>query len=135
MNPEITDYITAQLYAAGVPDVFYTQIMMKKSRPAYQITVICEGEHLDDVKRILFTESTTIGLRIHPFRKEALLRRFTEVKTPFGMVKVKRSYLDEKEVSVKPEADQCAAIAKEKGIPMKEVMRIILAEAQKDHDA
>jgi uncharacterized protein (TIGR00299 family) protein len=135
MNPEITDYIAAQLYAAGVPDVFYTQIMMKKSRPAYQITVICDGEHLAAVKRILFTESTTIGLRVLPFHKEALSRRFTEEKTPFGMVKVKRSYFDGREVSVKPEADQCAAIAREKGIPMKDVMRVILAAIQKDHDA
>jgi len=134
MNPEITDYITAQLYAAGVPDVFHTQIMMKKSRPAYQITVICEREHLAEVKRILFTESTTIGLRIFPFHKETLQRRFTEVKTPFGTVKVKRSYLDGQEVSIKPEADQCATIAREKGVPMKEVIRIILAAAQKDHD-
>ena len=136
MNPEITDYITSLLYEAGVPDVFYTQIMMKKSRPAYKISVICEDEHLEDVKRILFTESTTIGLRIFPFRKETLERRFTEVETPFGAITVKRSYLDGREVSLKPEADQCAAIAKEKGIPMKEVMRIILAAAaQKDHDA
>jgi len=134
MNPEITDYITAQLYAAGVPDVFYTQIVMKKSRPAYQITVICEKEHLAAVRRILFTESTTIGLRIFPFRKETLQRRFTEVETPFGTVKVKRSYLEGREVSMKPEADQCATIAREEGIPMKEVMRIILAAAQKDHD-
>ena len=135
MNPEITDYITAQLYAAGVPDVFHTQIMMKKSRPAYQITVICEREHLEDVRKILFTESTTIGLRIFPFHKETLQRRFTEVQTPLGTVKVKRSYLDGQEVSIKPEADQCAAIAKKKGIPMKEVMRVILAAAQKNHDA
>ena len=134
MNPEITDYITAQLYASGVPDVFYTQVIMKKSRPAYQITIICEREHLAEVRRILFTESTTIGLRIFPFQKETLQRHFTEVKTPFGVVKVKRSYLDGKEVSIKPEADQCAAIAREKGIPMKEVMRIILAATQKDYE-
>ena len=134
MNPEITDYLTAQLYAAGVPDVFYTHIMMKKSRPAYKITVICEREHLDAVKRILFTESTTIGLRILPFHKETLQRRFTEEKTLLGIVKVKRSYLDGQEVSIKPEADQCAAIARETGIPMKEVIRTILASVQKNHD-
>ena len=128
MNPEMTEYISGRLFAAGAGDVWFTPVIMKKGRPAFTLSVICEAEQLDAIREILFTESTTIGLRISSFLKETLHREFEEIDTPFGKVTIKKSYYNHKLVSVKPEADRCAAIAAATGLPMKEVIQEINAQ-------
>jgi hypothetical protein len=100
---------------------------MKKGRPAFTISIICEEESTSDIREILFTESSTIGLRIIPFIKETLQREFEEIETRFGKVVIKKSFFNGRLVSVKPEADRCAAIASETGLPMKQVIQEILA--------
>ncbi len=131
MNPELSDYISARLFAAGAGDVWFTPVIMKKGRPAFTLSVICEEEQKDAVREILFKESTTIGLRVTPFVKETLHRVFEEVDTRFGKVILKKSYFNDRLVSVKPEADRCAAIAAETGLPMKQVIHEITALALK----
>ena len=130
MNPELADYISARLFSAGAGDVWFTPVIMKKGRPALTVSVICEEEQKDAVSEILFTESTTIGLRVMPFSKETLHREFEEIETRFGKVVIKKSYYNSRLVSVKPEADRCAAIARETGLPMKEVIQEITAQAR-----
>jgi len=125
MNPEMTEYISGRLFAAGAGDVWFTPVIMKKGRPAFTLSVICEEDRLEAVREILFTESTTIGLRVSSFTKETLHREFVETDTRFGKVTIKKSYYNRRLVSVKPEADRCAAIAAETGLPMKEVMQEI----------
>lgn len=127
MNPETTDYISGRLFATGAGDIFMTPVIMKKGRPAIKISVICEPDQLEKVREILFSETTTIGLRVISFTKETLERRFEEIETPYGRVTVKRSYYKDSLVSVKPEAEQCAAIAARTGLPMKQVMQEITA--------
>ncbi len=129
MNPELSDYISARLFSAGAGDVWFTPVIMKKGRPAFTISVICEEEHKNAVREILFTESTTIGLRVTPFSKETLHRKFEELETRFGKVVIKKSYFNDRLVSVKPEADRCSAIAMETGLPMKQVIHEITAQA------
>lgn len=125
MNPEMSEYISGRLFTAGAGDVWFTPVIMKKGRPALTISVICEEEQMRAVREILFTESTTIGLRVSSFMKETLHREFEEIDTRFGKVIIKKSYFNGKLVSVKPEADRCAAIAAETGLPMKQVMQEI----------
>lgn len=126
MNPELTEYVSGRLFAAGARDVYFTPVIMKKGRPALTISVICEEEQINAVSEILFSESTTIGLRIFPFRKETLHREFEEVETRFGMVTIKKSYFNGRLVSAKPEADNCAVIAAATGLPMKQVIQEIM---------
>jgi len=123
MNPELVDYITGRLLGCGIPDVCFIPVVMKKTRPAFIIRVICEESHLPVVREILFTESTTLGLRVIPFMKETLQREFVDISTKYGTITVKKSWFNGRLVTVKPEADQCAAIAASLGIPMKEVIR------------
>ncbi len=130
MNPELADYISGRLFSAGAGDVWFTPVIMKKGRPALTVSVICEEEQKDAVSEILFTESTTIGLRVMPFSKETLHREFEEIETRFGKMVIKKSYYNSRLVSVKPEADRCAAIARETGLPMKEVIQEIMAQAR-----
>ncbi len=134
MNPELSEYISSRLFGAGAGDVWFTPVIMKKGRPALTISVICEEHQIGAIRDILFSESTTIGLRLHPFMKETLHREFEEIDTRFGKVVIKKSFFNGRLVSVKPEADRCAAIAAETGLPMKRVMQEVTALAAKEYD-
>ena len=127
MNPELSEYLSDKLFAAGADDVWFTPVVMKKGRPAFTLSVICEEGKKDAVSEVIFCESTTIGLRVIPFMKETLQRDFEELDTRFGKVMVKKSYYNNRLVSAKPEADRCAAIARETGIPMKHIIQEVTA--------
>jgi uncharacterized protein (TIGR00299 family) protein len=127
MNPEFFEYISDRLFTAGASDVYLSNITMKKGRPAVVLNVICETDKAESLKGIIFTESTSLGIRTFPFRKDTLARTFGKIKTIYGEVTVKHSYYGEKEVSAKPEYDECRRIASENGIPLKEVYNNIMA--------
>ncbi len=127
MNPEFFDSISDRLFKAGAADVFLSNIIMKKSRPGIILSVICENEYTDRVKDVIFSESTSLGIRTFPFRKDTLIRKFEKLMTIYGEVTVKRSFYNGREVSGKPEYDECRRIAEEKGIPVKEVYNRIMA--------
>jgi hypothetical protein len=127
MNPEFFEHISERLFLAGASDVYLSGIIMKKGRPGNILNVICQPGLGGIVKEIIFTESTSVGIRTFPFRKDALSRKFELIKTPYGDITVKRSYYNEKEVSCKPEFEECRKIAVEKGIPLKEIYNNIIA--------
>jgi len=128
MNPEHYDYISEKLFSAGASDVFLSNIIMKKSRPGIILSVICEKNNVDALKYIIFTESTTLGIRCFSFQKETLSRTFETVQTLYGPVTFKRSFYKGKEVSFKPEYEECRKIAAETGKPLKEVYNNIISE-------
>jgi uncharacterized protein (DUF111 family) len=132
MNPEFYDYISDRLFKAGASDVYFSDIIMKKGRPGITLNVICETGLADILKAIIFTESTTLGIRTFLFKKETLSREFRKISTIYGDVTIKHSFLDGREVSVKPEFDECRKIASEKGIPLKEVYNYILSLVTKN---
>ena len=127
MNPEFFEYISAKLFKAGASDVFFSNLIMKKGRPGLLLSVICETELAESVKKIIFTESTTLGIRTFPFRKDTLVRKFETISTIYGDLTIKRSYYNGAEVSCKPEYDDCKQIASDNGIPLKEVYNEIMA--------
>ncbi len=126
MNPEFFDYISDRLFLSGASDVFLSNIMMKKGRPGVVLNVICETGKAESLKNIIFTESTSLGIRTFPFRKDTLVRKFEKIKTIYGEVTVKRSYFNDSEVSSKPEYEDCKLIASRDGIPLKEVYNNIM---------
>jgi pyridinium-3,5-bisthiocarboxylic acid mononucleotide nickel chelatase len=127
MNPEFFEFISEKLFKAGVSDVFLSNIIMKKGRPGIVLNVICETEYANSVKDIIFTESTSLGIRTFPFRKDTLVRKIESLPTVYGEITIKRSFFKEKEVSCKPEYDDCKRIASETGIPLKEVYNNIMS--------
>lgn len=127
MNPEFFDYISERLFKAGASDVFLSNIIMKKGRPGVVLNIICETELAETVKNIVFTESTSLGIRTFPFRKDTLVRKFETIQTIFGNINIKRSYYNGEEVSYKPEYEDCKRAAAEKGIPVKEVYNRVMA--------
>jgi uncharacterized protein (DUF111 family) len=127
MNPEFFDYISEKLFNTGASDVYLSNIIMKKGRPGIVLHIICEKEFENAVKKVIFTDSTSLGIRVFPFRKETLSREFETIDTEFGQVRIKRSFYNGAEVSVKPEYDDCKKIASDKNIPIKEVYNKIMA--------
>jgi uncharacterized protein (TIGR00299 family) protein len=127
MNPEFFEHISERLFQAGAADVFISNILMKKGRPGCMLNVICETGNDEVIKRIIFTESTSLGIRTFPFRKDTLSRKFDKISTRYGEVTVKRSFYKGREVSCKPEFEECRRIAVENGIPVKQVYDNIMA--------
>jgi len=127
MNPEFFEYISERLFSAGASDVYISSIIMKKGRPGNVLNVICEAGSEDKLKEIIFTESTSVGIRSFRFRKDTLSRKFEVIKSPYGNVTVKRSFYKNKMVSFKPEYEDCKRIARERGIPVKEVHNNLMA--------
>ncbi len=121
MNPEFYDYIMESLFAAGAKDVYITPIIMKKSRPAVKLSVLCTSDIEHQVNEILFRETSTIGLRKYAIEKTMLERKTETVQTRFGAVRVKSAYYEGICIKSKPEYDDCNAIARTKGIPIGQV--------------
>ena len=127
MNPEFFEHISEKLFGAGASDVFLSNIIMKKGRPGIVLHIICENNAAGQIKSIIFNESTSLGVRTFPFRKDTLSRKFETISTAYGEVRVKRSFHNGTEVSAKPEYDDCRRIANERGLPVKEVYNKVIA--------
>lgn len=123
MNPERYDFILEQLFNAGASDAWLVPIIMKKSRPAIQLNVLCAPEKVQKMKHIIFTHSTTIGLREYSVKKSMLTRTEKIVATKFGDVRVKQSVFEGKVVRSKPEFDDCRTIALQEKRSIEEVER------------
>jgi hypothetical protein len=95
---------------------------MKKNRPAFQLTVVCEHGRRDDLIRLIFTETTTIGIRHRQELRKTLDRTVVEVTTAYGPVGVKVSRLEGRRVNFLPEYEDCRRLAAESGVPLKAVM-------------
>jgi uncharacterized protein (DUF111 family) len=106
----------------GALDVWVTPIQMKKNRPAIKITVMCPAAHLDHFSRLLFCETTTIGIRYAYAERKTLMREFQTVQTKFGSVRIKISSLDGRRMNYAPEYEDCRRLAEAKGIPLKDVL-------------
>lgn len=130
MNPEIAPYVVGRLLASGAADAFIVPVIMKKGRPGFMISAMTPREKLDAVVSILFSETTTIGVRMHPVERRMLAREKREVITSLGKVVMKVIIVAGVERFV-PEYEECRRIAEEKGIPMVEVYRVLEKEFSK----
>ena len=130
MNPEIYDYVMDLLFAAGAQDVFLTPVIMKKSRPAVVMGVLCRPGDAEAMKEILLTETSTIGVRSSPVEKAMLRREQIVARTRYGDIAVKQVYLGERLIRSKPEYEDCKRRAKEHGVPIGDIYRDLNAGAE-----
>ena len=121
MNPEIYPYVIEKLMENGALDAYLTSIIMKKGRPAIKLSVLCEIKDTNKLCKIIFDETTTLGVRIFTAEKRKLDREIKTIKTKYGNVRVKISKLNNKIQNVMPEYEDCARIAKKYKIPLKRV--------------
>jgi uncharacterized protein (TIGR00299 family) protein len=122
-NPQIFDYVMERLFKAGALDVWMTPIQMKKNRPAVTLSVLASVQLQEKLEEIIFTETTTIGIRHYPVQRTAAERREETVHTAWGPVRVKISSIRGAVCSVTPEFADCRTIAEKNGIPLKEVLK------------
>ncbi len=94
---------------------------MKKNRPGVTLSVICDESKIETMVEILFKETTTLGVRRYPVARHKLKRKPLTVETPFGPIQGKLGWLDGRPANFSPEYDDCARIAAEKNIPLREV--------------
>lgn len=120
---EILGYTLEKLLKEGALDAFYTPIFMKKNRPAYRLTVTARAKDREKLQNIIFTETTTIGIRYRFENRSCLEREEVKVKTKYGMVKGKKVKVEDK-VFVYPEFESIKKIAEEKNIPIKELYKL-----------
>jgi len=121
LNPELYEYVLDRLLGAGAQDAWLTPIVMKKSRPAVSICVLCPPERADAMRAILFRETGTLGVRASTVARRALEREIRRVKTGYGVVAVKVGVFEGRPVTVAPEYEDCARIAKEADVPARDV--------------
>jgi hypothetical protein len=118
---EIIGYTTGKLLEAGALDVYTMPIQMKKNRPGVKLTVLCPLPDLDQIERILFRETTALGLRRWLVSRHKLKRGSETVQTEFGPIEGKLSWFTGEPPSFSPEYESASRIAAEKNIPLRQV--------------
>ncbi|WP_455538788.1 nickel pincer cofactor biosynthesis protein LarC [Terrisporobacter sp.] len=121
MSSEIYSYLFEKIMNEGALDVFTESIFMKKNRPAYKISILTKEEDLDKFIELLLTETSTFGVRYKKYNRAKLERKFLDLNTEYGFVKVKLGYYNGKLIKGKPEYEQCKKISINLNIPIQEI--------------
>jgi len=124
MNPQLFGAAMDRLYAAGALEVFYVAAQMKKNRPGTLLTVVAPPDRREALSEVVFRETTTIGLRYSETDRECLQREIVSVQTPIGPVRIKVAWRGGRLVNAVPEFEDCAALAAEKNLSVKEVQAL-----------
>ncbi|MCE9608689.1 MAG: LarC family nickel insertion protein [Chthoniobacter sp.] len=127
LSPEITGAVMEKLLAAGALDVWFTPIQMKKSRPAVQLSVLCEEARAESLADIIFTETSAFGLRMEKIARLKLERRFETVTTKFGDISVKLGLKQGRIIQTAPEFASCLSASERTGQPLRAIYAAALA--------
>jgi uncharacterized protein (TIGR00299 family) protein len=121
--PEHFDHLMERLFAGGALDVSIQHLQMKKNRPGFLVRVLARPSERVALARILFAESTAIGVRVSEHERVVLEREKRRVATPYGPVGVKVVWDLEGAALVSAEYDDCKRVAKKAGVPLRQVVR------------
>lgn len=121
MSPEWAGYVRERLLESGALDVTLTPVFMKKDRPGYTISAIAAPLDREKISSLILAETTTLGVRYYRAERQVLEREIHEVKTVHGTVRIKVAVEDGAVRNFAPEYDDCRRLAREKGLPLKEV--------------
>ncbi|MBE3113583.1 MAG: nickel pincer cofactor biosynthesis protein LarC, partial [Actinobacteria bacterium] len=121
MNPEFYDYIMDRLFSQGALDVFLTPIQMKKNRPAHMLSIIVYEQDLKEILEVLFSESTTLGVRIREIKRLRLAQQNFIAETKYGKIRVKVGIFKGEIKNIAPEYEDCNKMAKQHQVPLKEI--------------
>lgn len=129
-TPEVLGYTMERLLEQGALDVWFVPIQMKKNRPGVTLAFLCRQEQLEQLAGLVLTETSAIGLRHFPVSRIVLERLQQELATPWGNVRLKLLYRDGLLLRSSPEYEDCRRIAREQGIPCRQVMERVVQLAQ-----
>ena len=126
-------YALEKLYQEGAREAHFAPVFMKKNRPGWELTVICDREHLQKMEEVIFRQTTTIGIRRQEMERTVLTRKTVDVKTRFGVIPVKVSG-EGTYKRVHPEYEQVSGVASEHGVPFGAVYDEVLTMAYRNDD-
>lgn len=134
MNPEFYDYLIQVLFKAGALDVSLFPLQMKKNRPAAMLKVVVSPAQTDSCQKVIFRETTAIGLRVYPVQKYMLPYEVITVKGSWGSqtARVKIARLGKEIYNLAPEYEDCRCIAQEQNRPLKEIYEAVKRVAEKE---
>ena len=130
-SPQIVGHVMDRVLESGALDCFFTPAQMKKNRPGVLLSVLCSRDEKEAIMRLLFMETTTLGVRSYEVTRRALERSVVRVETQYGPIDVKVAHLDGRVVNEMPEFEQCRQAAANAGVPLKVVEEAVRAELWK----
>jgi uncharacterized protein (TIGR00299 family) protein len=123
LSPQVLAYAMERLLAEGALDVFSVPVQMKKSRPGALLTVLAKMEDADRLTKLIFAETTTLGVRRREEHRQTLSRRWETVNTTWGPVRIKIANMNGTVSNYAPEYEDCRALAEAHHIPLKQVIQ------------
>lgn len=132
ISPQILGFVMERALELGALDCWFTPIQMKKNRPATMVSILCSDEKRGSLSKLLYRETTTLGLRIRPVERECLPRESVEVTTRYGSVDVKIARYNGAITNAMPEYEQVRLRAIENGVPFRTVQNEVLAELKRN---
>ena len=126
MNPQLFGPLMDRLAGAGALDVFYAAVQMKKNRPGTLVTIVAPPERREAVAGVLFTQTTTIGIRYQEMHRDVLNREIRTIDTPVGPIRFKIASRDGRVLNAAPEFDDCARVADERAMAIKDIQALAM---------
>jgi uncharacterized protein (TIGR00299 family) protein len=123
LNPQVFGYVMDRLLEEGALDAFGVPVQMKKNRPGTLLTVLCKPEDAAKLTKIIFAETTTLGVRLREEARQMLARRWENVQTAWGEVRVKIASMNGTVTNYAPEYEDCRKLAAQHKVPLKTVMQ------------
>lgn len=122
LNPQIYETLIERLGQVGALDVTLTPVIMKRSRPGTIVTALAPHSAVEDVTRILFQDTTTLGVRIRELQRRVLDRDTHLVGLPGGTVRIKVADMGNGSKKMMPEFQDCKKLAEKTGRPVREIL-------------
>jgi uncharacterized protein (TIGR00299 family) protein len=126
MSPQLFGYLMDKVIELGALDCYFTPVQMKKNRPGVLVSILCTQALREAMQELLFTETTTIGVRSYEVERRALQRETIRVETPYGQIDVKVASINGRVVNEMPEYEQCRAAAERGGVALRVVEASVL---------
>jgi len=123
LNPQVFGYVMDRLLEEGALDAFGMPVQMKKNRPGMLLSVLCKPEDASKLTQLIFTETTTLGVRRRDEVRQTLARRWENVRTQWGEVRIKIASMNGTITNYAPEYEDCRRIATEHHVPLKTVIQ------------
>ncbi len=130
MNPQFFDYLFEKLFEAGAMDVFIENVIMKKTRPGFLLTILSNAENLGKISALVLSQTSSIGLRFYPVQRLKLSRRIEHVAYMGIKARVKLAYLPSGGLKVSPEYEDCKILAKKTNEPISKIYNDLKKKAE-----
>jgi uncharacterized protein (TIGR00299 family) protein len=125
LNPEIYEYVMSSLLEAGALDVTFNPIQMKKNRPGILLQVLCQPKDTEKLTSVLFTQTSTLGVRKQYVERLSIQRTIKTIKTPYGNARVKIAHLNDGSKKFAPEYEDCVSLAESNNLPLIDIYKMV----------